>query len=69
MVNARDGGLGPGVEFEQTVEEGRVAAVADAVDVAVRFGGVARVEGGEFGRVGDGGGEEGGDFRGGVSGW
>ena len=57
VVDARDGGLGPGVEFEEAVEEGGVAAVADAVDVAGRFRGVGRVEGGEFGRVGAAGGE------------
>ena len=57
VVDARDGGLGPGVEFEEAVEEGGVAAVADAVDVAGRFRGVGWVEGGEFGRIGAGGGE------------
>ena len=39
------------VVFDQAVEEGRVAAVADAVDVAARLGRVQWVEGGEFGRV------------------
>ena len=62
MVYARDGGLGPGVDFEKAVVEGGVAAVADAVDVAGRFRRVGRVEGGEFGRIGTGGGEYDGDF-------
>ena len=68
MLDACDGGLGPGVEFEEAVEEGGVATVADAVDVAGRFRGAGRVEGGEFGRVGAGRGEEGGDLGGRVSG-
>ena len=50
------------VVFQQSVEEGRVTAVADAVDVPEWLGRVGGVVGGEFGRESAGGGEEGGDL-------
>ena len=61
LPDARHGRLGLGVEFEEAVEEGRVAAVRNAEDVARGLGRVVRVEGREFGAGEAGGGEERGD--------
>ncbi len=68
MHDAGDGRSGPGIVLDQTVQERRVAAVADAVDVAGGFGGAERVEGWEFRGVGAGGREEGFDCCGGAGG-
>lgn len=66
--DSRGGRLRQGVVFDQSVEEGGVAAVADAVDVAAGLGGVEGVEGREFGRVFFRGGESSRDFAGGTRG-
>ena len=68
MDDSRGGRLRQGVVFDQSVEEGGVAAVADAVDVAAGLGGVEGVEGREFGRVFFRGGESSRDFAGGTRG-
>ena len=64
MSDPRDGRFRLAVVFDESVEERRVAAVADAVDVAARLGGVSGVEGGEFGRVFFRSGEQCSDFSG-----
>ena len=64
MYDAHCRRAGLGVVYDQSVEEGGVAAVADAVDVAAGIGSVEGVEGWEFWRVCFLGGDQGSDFSG-----
>lgn len=59
MLCPRQRRLRLGIIFQQPVKEGGFPRIADAVDVAGRLCSVGRVEGGEFGGLGFGGGEEG----------